>query len=164
MIIGDAAHAMVPFYGQGMNAGLEDVRVLFDHIRLHPESLSDALASYSAHRRPDGHCINDLAMRNYVEMRSSVTSKAYLLRKFIEESLYAYVPWLGVRTMYSMVSFSNIRYSEVVKKARRQKVWLDMTTAVLGLGVVATVLGTERRTGFMKHVGEVVRNALQQGR
>lgn len=160
MVVGDAAHAMVPFYGQGMNAGLEDVRVLFDHFRLHPDSIGDALAAYSAHRQPDSFCINDLAMQNYVEMRNSVTSKMYLLRKFVEESLYVYVPWLGVRTMYSMVSFSNIRYSEVVKKVKRQQLWLNTAAAVVGLGVVATAWGLGRRMGFVRYVGCVVRKAL----
>lgn len=185
VIIGDAAHAvsppllppsclnrifnkptlqMVPFYGQGMNAGLEDVRVLFDHIREHPDSIADALTSYTAHRRPDGHCINDLAMRNYVEMRASVTSRVYLLRKFVEESLYAYVPWLGVRTMYSMVSFSNMRYSEVVKKARRQKLWLDAIAGVMVFGGIVGLgaWGLGRRAGGVGTVKAVWR-ALQQG-
>lgn len=161
MIIGDAAHAMVPFYGQGMNAGLEDVRVLFDHLHLHPDSIGDALTAYSVHRQPDSFCINDLAMRNHVEMRASVTSKRYLLRKFVEESLYAHVPWLGVRTMYSMVSFSNIRYSEVVKKAKRQQLWLNTAATVVGLGAVTVLAwGMGGRTGFARHVGEMVRRAL----
>ncbi|RPA92564.1 FAD/NAD(P)-binding domain-containing protein [Choiromyces venosus 120613-1] len=139
VIIGDAAHAMVPFYGQGMNAGFEDVSVLFEHINENPGSMADALDSYSAYRVPDGHMINELAMQNHIEMRSAVTSKTYLLRKAVEEALYAHVPWLGVRTMYSMVSFSNIRYTEVVERARRQRMWLNVTGA--GLLVMGSFWG-----------------------
>jgi len=136
---------MVPFYGQGMNAGFEDVRVLFEHVSAHPDSMTDALASYSAYRIPDGHMINELAMQNHIEMRATVTSKAYLLRKVIEEALYAYVPWLGVRTMYSMVSFSNIRYTEVVSRTRQQRRWQNAAaTALLVGGVMGSLWGVNR--------------------
>ncbi|KAM0349202.1 hypothetical protein ACHAO7_002489 [Fusarium culmorum] len=110
IIVGDAAHAMVPFYGQGMNAGMEDVRILFSILDKHshidesndPSSESSsasgpafqralALAEYSAVRPPDAHAINDLALQNYVEMRSSVLSKRYRLRKYLEE-------WMRFRT------------------------------------------------------------------
>jgi kynurenine 3-monooxygenase len=150
VIIGDAAHAMVPFYGQGMNAGFEDVSVLFEHIRRHPDSMADALASYSAYRMPDGHMINELAMQNHIEMRAAVTSKGYLFRKAIEEALYAYVPWLGVRTMYSMISFSNIRYTEVVNRTRRQRVWLNAVATALLVGGVMSGLWGANRLGLRK--------------
>lgn len=150
VIIGDAAHAMVPFYGQGMNAGFEDVRVLFDHLAAHPNSLSDALAAYSANRMPDGHIINELAMQNHIEMRASVISNAYLVRKAVEEALYAYVPWLGVRTMYSMISFSNIRYSEVVAKVKRQRRWLNAAAGALVAGGLAGGLWGVNRLGLRR--------------
>jgi kynurenine 3-monooxygenase len=155
VILGDAAHAMVPFYGQGMNAGLEDVRVLFDFLTANnvypPSPLSAtssdpistrrgaALAAYTNHRTPDAHAINDLALRNYLEMRSLVTSRLYLLRKFIEEALYKYVPGMGWATQYSRVSFGNERYSEVERLAGRQgrilAAWGVGTLMVIGWGV-----------------------------
>ncbi|KAK1830094.1 hypothetical protein QBC39DRAFT_354735 [Podospora conica] len=125
VIVGDAAHAMVPFYGQGMNAGLEDVRILFDILDKHAQpdaraQREQALAEYTAVRTPDAHAINDLALQNYVEMRASVLSPAYRLRKSLEEWLSVYVPRLGWQTKYSRVSFGNERYSEVVAKSAHQ--------------------------------------------
>lgn len=134
VILGDAAHAMVPFYGQGMNAGLEDVRVLFDFLDQHgvydPTVSNDpaaralararALEEYTMQRTPDASSINDLALRNYTEMRASVTSPVYRLRKWVEESVNKYLPSLGWSTQYSRVSFENERYSEVEKAVERQ--------------------------------------------
>jgi kynurenine 3-monooxygenase len=129
VIVGDAAHAMVPFYGQGMNAGLEDVRVLFSFLdeeaKLSPsktvaEQRSAALAKYSAQRTSDTYAINDLALENYTEMRSSVVSRVYKTRKWLEEKISVWVPSLGWQTQYSRVSFGNERYSEVVKRSERQ--------------------------------------------
>jgi kynurenine 3-monooxygenase len=132
---------MVPFYGQGMNSGLEDVRVLFSVLdkysstsatlsediitpSVNPSLLdhhrAQALAEYSAIRTVDGAAINDLALQNYIEMRASVISPVYRLRKFLEETLSVYVPSLGWQTKYSRVSFGNERYSEVVRQSERQ--------------------------------------------
>ncbi|TVY84024.1 Kynurenine 3-monooxygenase [Lachnellula suecica] len=130
VILGDAAHAMVPFYGQGMNAGLEDVNVLFSFIdsepskhieRPSPSNLrAEALSKYSEYRKSDAHVINDLALQNYVEMRASVVSPIYAARKWLEEKLSVLVPSLGWQTKYSRVSFGNERYSEVIRKSDRQ--------------------------------------------
>ena len=147
VIVGDAAHAMVPFYGQGMNAGLEDVRVLFEVLDKHGvydaalaqstsrESLrEDALSRYTGQRTPDAFAINDLALQNYYEMRAGVTSRTYLYRKWAEETLSKYFPSLGWHTQYSRISFGNQRYSEVVKRTRRQGQILLLATLVFGLG------------------------------
>lgn len=121
VILGDAAHAMVPFYGQGMNAGLEDVHTLFTILDAHPaDKRGEALAEYSELRKPDAHAINDLALQNYTEMRSSVTSPVYKMRKYLEETLSTYIPSLGWQTKYARVSFGNERYSEAMKKSEHQ--------------------------------------------
>jgi kynurenine 3-monooxygenase len=150
VIVGDAAHAMVPFYGQGMNAGFESVNVLFKHIRAHPQDLKAALDAYTAERQPDAWAIVELAMRNYDEMRSGVTKRGYLLRKWVEEACAKWVPQLGVKTLYSMVSFGNERYSEVLKKAERQ---MRAEERVLGAAVVAVVAGVGWRAGVWRALG-----------
>lgn len=150
-ILGDAAHAMVPFYGQGMNAGLEDVRTLFEFLDKHPAAArADALAEYSAFRVRDAHSINDLALQNYTEMRASVLSPSYRLRKFLEESLSVYLPSLGWTTKYSRVSFSNERYSEVIARSDYQgKVLMRGFYGVVGVPLLvgaASLWFRQRRT------------------
>lgn len=149
VILGDAAHAMVPFYGQGMNAGLEDVRVLYECLDefLPPSAPSQrsrlrgaALENYTKTRTPDAQTINDLALRNYQEMRSDVTSPLYLARKFIEERLYAWVPSWGWATLYSRVSFGNERYSDVEARAQKQTKILSICLGVGASAVAWTVL------------------------
>lgn len=170
VILGDAAHAMVPFYGQGMNSGLEDVRVLFNFLEMN--SLYDddddgnlqqststngilaardlrrehALAAYTQHRTPDAAAINDLSLRNYHEMRSAVQSQLYLVRKWIEERVDLYFPALGWRTQYCRVSFGNERYSDVEIAVRRQskvlmRVLFGGGVGLVGLGGLVVVLG-----------------------
>lgn len=143
---------MVPFYGQGMNSGLEDVRVLFSILDKHSSTTSSddnitpvvnpslieyqreqALNEYSSTRTVDGAAINDLALQNYIEMRASVISPLYRLRKFLEETLSVYVPSLGWQTKYSRVSFGNERYSEIIKQSERQR-------KILLRGVLGVVL------------------------
>lgn len=137
VILGDAAHAMVPFYGQGMNSGLEDVRVLFeildnrgvyshtltinaDQAEHRRNSRQEALKEYTVLRTPDAAAINDLALRNYEEMRAGVQSPLYRIRKWIEEAVHLYLPGLGWSTQYTRVSFENQRYSEVEKAVQKQ--------------------------------------------
>ena len=133
VILGDAAHAMVPFYGQGMNAGLEDVRVLYETLdkngvydRGVPKAggreiaRASALEEYTMQRTPDATAINDLALRNYEEMRSSVRSPTYKVRKWMEETVSLYLPILGWKTQYTRVSFENQRYSEVERDVQQQ--------------------------------------------
>jgi kynurenine 3-monooxygenase len=145
VILGDAAHAMVPFYGQGMNAGLEDVRVLYEHLdQTHPSADSPAAArslaldSYTKTRHADAVAISDLALANYAEMSSHVLSPLYRLRKFVEEFMTHHAPRLGWATQYARVSFGNERYSTVKDEARRQKrILRAIAILVLGGGLAS---------------------------
>ncbi|CCX06841.1 hypothetical protein FPQ18DRAFT_323974 [Pyronema domesticum] len=147
VIIGDAAHAMVPFYGQGMNAGFESVNVLMKHIRENPNDLGKALQDYTDERKPDAWAIVELAMRNYDEMRSGVTKRGYLLRKWVEEACAKWVPRLGVKTLYSMVSFGNDRYSMVLRKAESQGRAEERVFAAV---LVAALAGAGYRAGIWR--------------
>ncbi|KAI9682044.1 MAG: kynurenine 3-monooxygenase, mitochondrial precursor [Caeruleum heppii] len=164
VILGDAAHAMVPFYGQGMNCGLEDVRLLYEFLDRHdppasPSSSSPpqappgkaplratALAAYTAHRTPDTHTITSLALQNYTEMRSSVTSPLYQARKWAEEHANLWFPSLGWETRYARVSFGNERYGEVERHVREQgRLLVGGVMGVLGLvGMGVGVWGWRR--------------------
>ena len=163
VIVGDSANAMVPFYGQGMNAGLESVRVLFDIIdrsklarsRLQagfsqhdnqefdwtdPEQrLAAALQEYTTVRTPDTYAIADLALGNYAEMRSGVVNRGYKARKWIEETLDKWIPQLGWKTQYARVSFGHDRYSEVIEKSKRQGRLLNAVFDMVSLGAVGGI-------------------------
>lgn len=119
-LIGDASHAIVPFYGQGMNSGFEDCTVLDELIEKYPEDWARIFSEYEILRKPDGDAIADLAMRNFVEMRDLTGDKDFLLQKKIEGRFADKYPerWTP---LYSLVTFSDdVRYSEALALGKRQ--------------------------------------------
>ncbi|MCJ1463544.1 hypothetical protein MMC07_002152 [Pseudocyphellaria aurata] len=142
VIVGDAAHAMVPFYGQGMNTGFEDVRILFEDFLDRSESIptNAGLQAYSAFRQPDAHAMNELALQHYETLRVGVVSCSTRVRSWIEEWLSLQAPWLGWATLYSRVAFENGRYSDVTRQARRQGYVLQACAASLVLILFSTSL------------------------
>lgn len=120
-LIGDAAHAIVPFFGQGMNCGFEDCSVLNSLMDKHDENLKAILEEYQQLRKPDGDAIADLALNNFIEMRDKIADPKFLLQKKIEARLHEKYPdkWIPA---YSQVTFSpHIRYSDALKRGRRQE-------------------------------------------
>ena len=119
LLLGDAAHAIVPFYGQGMNCGFEDCTVFHEMYQESNGEWDGLLDRFSAQRVPDGNAILDLALMNYVEMRDLTGDPNFLLRKKIEAKFSKLYPdkWMP---LYSQVTFSNIRYSEALENGRIQ--------------------------------------------
>jgi kynurenine 3-monooxygenase len=123
-LMGDAAHATVPFYGQGMNAGFEDCRVMAELMEKHEENWEKVFEEYSVLRKPDGDALQDLSLDNYHVMRDYVADPQFLLRKKIEAKFSSLYPnkWMP---LYSQVTFSNIRYSEAYKQGKKQDFIMD---------------------------------------
>uniref|UniRef100_A0A3Q3J3B9 FAD-binding domain-containing protein n=1 Tax=Monopterus albus TaxID=43700 RepID=A0A3Q3J3B9_MONAL len=115
VLMGDAAHAVVPFYGQGMNAGFEDCIVFDELMDQFSEDFSAVLPEYTRVRVPDDHAISDLAMYNYVEMRAHVNSRWFLFRKHVDNFLHFLMP-KTIIPLYTMITFSRTRYHEAVKQ------------------------------------------------
>ncbi|MFY0594117.1 FAD-dependent oxidoreductase [Roseivirga sp.] len=123
-LIGDSAHAIVPFYGQGMNSGFEDCHVFDQLLEKHGKINDDLLKEYQALRIPDGNAIADLALYNFIEMRDKVADEKFVLQKKIEKKLNQLYPekWIP---LYSMVTFSDLRYSEAIARGNKQQAIMD---------------------------------------
>jgi kynurenine 3-monooxygenase len=120
-LIGDAAHAIVPFFGQGMNCGFEDCTVLAGLIDQYNHDWQKILPEYQRLRKPDGDAIADLALNNFIEMRDKVADPAFLFQKKIEATFSQLHPdqWTPA---YAQVTFSpHIRYSEALVNGNRQE-------------------------------------------
>lgn len=124
VLIGDAAHAIVPFYGQGMNAGFEDLTILYELMEENKEDWTTILDEYQKLRKPDGDAIAKLAVDNYYVMRDKVADEDFLLRKKIEKKIYEKYPKLWM-PLYSQVTFSHIRYSDALKTGQQQDAIMD---------------------------------------
>jgi kynurenine 3-monooxygenase len=124
VLIGDASHAIVPFYGQGMNAGFEDCFVLNKLLNEFDDNWDKTLNAYQQLRKEDGDAITDLALNNFIEMRDLVADDKFLLQKKIERHLQDAYPdkWLP---LYSMVTFSDLRYSEALEIGKKQQAIMD---------------------------------------
>ena len=118
VLLGDAAHGIVPFYGQGMNCGFEDCVVLDKLMNKYKEDWKKIFSEFEQLRKPDGDAIAELAIENYIEMRDKVADPKFLLQKKIEARFSEKYPekWTP---LYAMVTYrSDMRYSEALTKGK----------------------------------------------
>ena len=133
VLIGDAAHAIVPFFGQGMNCGFEDCVVLNELVEKHKENWEKIMPEYQQLRKPDGDAIADLAIGNFTEMRDKTADPKFLLQKKIEARFNEKHPdkWVP---LYTMVTYSpHIRYSTALKEGQRQQAIMDKIMSAPGI-------------------------------
>ncbi|MDN3204274.1 FAD-dependent oxidoreductase [Algoriphagus sediminis] len=125
LLIGDASHAMVPFYGQGMNCGFEDCSILNGLIEKYGTSSWDMVfEKFQKIRKDDTAAICQMAMDNFVEMRDTVADPKFMLRKKIEAKLHELYPkdWVP---LYTMVTFTDIPYAEAYAQGKLQESIMD---------------------------------------
>jgi len=131
LLLGDAAHAIVPFFGQGMNAGFEDCTILDALMDTFEGDWERINSTFSNSRIPDGNAIAELALRNFIEMRDLVADPKFLLRQKIAARLHekhnSFLP------TYSMVTFSNIPYRQALQAADAQNVLFERILALPGI-------------------------------
>ncbi|MFN5875907.1 MAG: FAD-dependent oxidoreductase [Ignavibacteria bacterium] len=129
-LIGDAAHAIVPFYGQGMNCGFEDCTILIECLDHHNGNWTETLESYAKLRKPAGDAIAELALENFVEMRDKVADTRFLWRKKIEAWIHEHYPQKLI-PLYTMVTFSaHIPYNEALRIGREQDVLMEQIMSI----------------------------------
>ena len=118
-LLGDAAHAILPFYGQGMNAGFEDVFTMYEVLKK-----EDPFKLYQKLRKENCDAIKVLADRNFIEMRDGVVDNNYLIKKSLNDFLFKHLSqdWIP---SYSMVSFSLIPYAEVLERTRHMDLVME---------------------------------------
>ena len=138
-LIGDAAHAIVPSYGQGANSGFEDCRLLAGALDDHGGDWGRALAAFETARKPDADAIADVSLAHFHEIRDLVDDASFLRRKEVERSLSALYPGVFV-PLYEAISFTTLPYRQAVERERRQRALVDR---VLALDGIAEALQTE---------------------
>ena len=141
LLMGDAAHAIVPFYRQGMNAGMEDVLAFSEVLDKFKNNLSKSIPYFARERKPTGDAIGDLSLHNYVEMRDHTASSMFLFKKKIE----GLFNWLMPNTwvpLYKMVAFTRIPYHHAIERGNKQEKTLDnILFGATCVGVAGMALG-----------------------
>jgi kynurenine 3-monooxygenase len=127
-IFGDAAHAIVPFYGQGMNAAFEDCLALSQCLARRADDIGAALTEFQALRKPNADAIADMALENFIEMRDTVGSPDFLYRKKVEQTVHQAFPD-RITPQYNLVSFSTVPYVEAQRRGREFDLLLDRIIA-----------------------------------
>jgi kynurenine 3-monooxygenase len=134
MLIGDAAHAIVPFYGQGMNAGFEDVAWLGASL-----DRGDALATFAATRKPQADAIANLALHNFIEMRDHTASLRHAAKHALGQGLDRLFPGL-LTPLYELVTFTDVPYERCVRIGERRRFMLRALFLVCVLVVLFGLL------------------------
>jgi kynurenine 3-monooxygenase len=118
-LVGDAAHAVVPFYGQGMNAAFEDCVVLDECLAEFPDNRERAFAEYFSQRKENANALADLAVQNFIEMRDKTASRVFRAKKKLDHLLEAALPGIYL-PLYTMVTFTRIPYAAAARRAHVQ--------------------------------------------
>ncbi|XP_017888715.1 kynurenine 3-monooxygenase [Ceratina calcarata] len=139
LLVGDAAHAMVPFYAQGMNTGFEDILLLDGLMEWYNSDFSKILPKFTELRCEDAHAICDLAMYNYVEMRDLVRRTSFRLRKYLDTFLYKQFPntWIP---LYSTVHFSRMRFRDCIANKKWQDKIIRRTVWCMAFLILAVMV------------------------
>jgi len=138
-LVGDAAHAVVPFYGQGMNAAFEDCVVLDQCLEEFAENRDRAFAEYFRRRKENTDALANLAIRNFIEMRDKTASKTFRAKKKLDHALEAALPGKYL-PLYTMVTFTKMPYAKAAKRAQIQDALVYASLFVVGAILVAAML------------------------
>lgn len=128
LLLGDAAHAIVPFHGQGMNAGFEDAAELAMLLQDQPRDSAAVFAEFESRRKPNADAIAAMSLANYIEMRDGVADPHYLLKRELAAALTERAP-RHFMSRYRMVSFTSIPYETCVERDRAQTAWMESLLA-----------------------------------
>ena len=138
-LVGDAAHAVVPFYGQGMNAAFEDCVVLDECLEEFFENRERAFAKYFRSRKENADALADLAIGNFIEMRDKTASKTFRAKKKLDHALEAALPGTYL-PLYTMVTFTRIPYAKAARRAQIQDALVYASLFLMGAVLVAAIL------------------------
>ena len=142
LLVGDAAHAIVPFHGQGMNCGFEDTTVLGDLLAAEPRDRGGVFAEFQRVRQPDTNAIATMALENYLEMRDSVADPHYLAKRELGALFTARAPQ-HYMARYRLVSFTHLPYAYALERGRLQDAFMQKllrdTTCVADIDTDAAV-------------------------
>jgi kynurenine 3-monooxygenase len=131
-LVGDAAHAVVPFYGQGMNAAFEDCVVLDECLAEFPHNRERAFAEYFERRKENADALAELAVENFIEMRDKTASRVFRAKKKLDHLLEGLLPGIYL-PLYTMVTFTGIPYAAAARRARLQDRLVYASLAVIVL-------------------------------
>src|SRR5438105_7999569 len=138
-LVGDAAHAVVPFYGQGMNAAFEDCVVLDECLAKFPDNRERAFAKYFSRRKEYADALADLAVENFIEMRDKTASRAFRAKKKLDHLLEALLPGVYL-PLYAMVTFTRMPYAEAARRARLQDRIVTGSVAIIVLAIAVLLV------------------------
>jgi kynurenine 3-monooxygenase len=138
-LVGDAAHAVVPFYGQGMNAAFEDCVVLDECLQNFPRDRERAFAEYFRRRKENADALADLAIGNFIEMRDKTASNTFRARKKLDHALEAALPGIYL-PLYTMITFTRMPYATAAKRARVQDACVYASLFLFGAILVGAII------------------------
>ena len=143
-LLGDAAHAVVPFYGQGMNAAFEDCVVLDECLEKFANNRERAFAEYFSRRKENADALADLAIGNFIEMRDKTASRAFRAKKKLDHFLEATLPGMYL-PLYTMVTFTRVPYAQAARRARLQdRILCTALVLVVLIGILMLAALLER--------------------